>query len=62
MKILPKDFDRLLDRAVDGFWFQRESKGRTGQEGGRGKVIGGNNMRGFASLVVEVAGHCGLPP
>lgn len=62
MKILPKDFDRLLDRAVDGFWFQRESKGQTGQEGGRGKVIGGNNMRGFASLVVEVAGHCGLPP
>lgn len=62
MKVLPHDFDRLLDQAVEGFWSQRETRGQTGQEGGRGKVIGGHNMRGFADLVLEVARHGGLPP
>ena len=62
MKVLPRDFDRLLDLAVEAFWSQRESHGPTGQEGGRGKVLSGHNMRGFAHLVLEVARHAGLPP
>lgn len=61
MNILPGDFDRSLDLAVAAFWTQRETTGQSGQEGGRGKVIGGRNMRGFADLVIEVAEHCGLP-
>ena len=61
MSILPPDFDARLEAAVARFWSQRSDGPSGGQEGSRGRVIGGGNMNGFSELVSHVAVHCGLP-
>ena len=58
--LLPSNFDALVSEAVQTFWRSRSS-GSTGQEGGRGSVIGGKNLDGFVEVTRAVARHCGVP-
>lgn len=61
LRVLPADFDRLVDDAVEVFWSSRASSRVTRtQGGGRDAVVSGKNMNGFVDLVARVAIHCGL--
>jgi len=60
-KLLPPDFDSKVRDAIIRFWTGRLSSIVTSQEGGRGSVIGGKNLEGFATLIREVALFCGIP-
>ena len=59
--LLPNDFDILVSIAIKKFWTSRTSSIITSQEGGRGSVIAGKNLDGFADLIKIVAQHCGMP-
>jgi len=61
-KLLPPDFDKRVERAIQRFWAGRLRQGAASQEGGRGSVIGGKNLDGFAELIRDVALFCGLSP
>lgn len=62
VRLLPDDFDGLIDKAVETFWFSRGSvRVKRTQGGSRDAVVGGKNMDGFIGLVRHVAVHCGLP-
>ncbi|MCX6252183.1 MAG: hypothetical protein NTX61_15720 [Bacteroidetes bacterium] len=60
-KILPNNFDELVNIAVKKFWMSRSASSVTTQEGGRGSVIGGKNLDGFSTIIKLVAQHCGAP-
>lgn len=62
LQLLPANFDRLVDDAVEVFWSSRgSSRVSRPQGGGRDAVVSGKNMNGFIDLVARVAIHCGLP-
>lgn len=61
LRLLPEDFDELINAAVSVFWRSRAT-GSTAQAGSRGKVLDGKNMDGFVEVTRAVATHCGLPP
>lgn len=58
--LLPPDFETSVQNAVKLFWTLRLNES-FGQEGGRGAVITGKNLDGFATLIRKVVGYCGLP-
>ena len=60
-KLLPDNFDELVTNAIKQFWTSRTSGIATSQEGGRGSVIGGKNLDGFAELIKVIAQNCGIP-
>jgi hypothetical protein len=59
-KILPDNFDLLISKAIKQFWLSRSSSINTSQEGGRGSVIAGKNLDGFAEIIKIVALNCGI--
>lgn len=59
-KLLPNNFDQLVETAIKQFWTSRTSSSATSQEGSRGSVIGGKNLDGFSDLIKAVAQHCGV--
>ncbi|MGH9948525.1 MAG: PaeR7I family type II restriction endonuclease [Pyrinomonadaceae bacterium] len=60
-KLLPPNFDSRVCDAVKYFWSGRLRSNIASQEGGRGSVIGGKNLDGFAEIIQEVAIFCGIP-
>lgn len=54
-KLLPPDFEERTRQAVLQFWTCRLGSTIAAQQGGRGSVIGGKNLDGFAELIREVA-------
>lgn len=60
-KLLPPDFEGQVRQAVKSFWTGRLSPPAATQEGGRGAVIGGKNLDGFAEIVRDVALFCDIP-
>ncbi len=61
-KLLPPNFDSRVIEAVKYFWRGRSDTTITTQQGGRGSVIGGKNLDGFAEIILEVALFCEIPP
>lgn len=60
-KLLPDNFEKKINEAVEHFWQLRLETNSVSQEGGRGAVISGGNMDGFASIIREIVIHCGFP-
>lgn len=60
-RLLPQNFDALINAAVATFWKSR-STGSEAQSGSRGNVVGGKNMDGFVEVTQAIAAHCGLSP
>lgn len=60
-KLLPDNFDELITTAIKQFWNSRTSVAVSSQEGGRGSVIGGKNLDGFAGIINAIAQNCGIP-
>ncbi|MBA2237437.1 MAG: restriction endonuclease [Lysobacter sp.] len=62
INLLPPQFDELTRKAVETFWYSRDSGVVNASQGaGRDAVLGGKNMDGFVDLVRVVVEHCGLP-
>ena len=61
-KLLPPRFDTHVKEAVRSFWRRRSDLSTTSQQGGRGSVIGGKNLDGFAQLILKVALFCEVDP
>lgn len=59
-RLLPPDFNIRLQDAIIRFWSGRLGKSSELQLGGRGSVIGGKNLDGFAELIKSVALYCGF--
>lgn len=59
-KLLPRDFDERVNDSIKQFWTGRLSAAVNSQEGGRGSVIGGKNLDGFADLIRHVGLFCGI--
>ena len=60
-KLLPPNFDSLVNDAVKYFWRGRSDTTAKAQQGGRGSVIGGKNLDGFAEIILEVARFSEIP-
>jgi len=59
-KLLPPDLEARTKNAVKRFWSGRLDTAVASQEGGRGSVIRGNNLDGFADIIKHICLHCGL--
>jgi len=61
LNLLPTDFDKMANVAVQSFWAHRTAPSKARQGGTRDGVTDGRNMDAFIDLVITVADHCGLP-
>jgi len=59
-KLLPQNFDILVNNAVKKFWSTRSTSNNSSQEGSRGSVIAGKNLDGFSEIIKSVAYNCGV--
>ncbi len=59
-RLLPPDFDERVRDSIVKFWSGRLVSASSLQEGGRGSVIGGKNLDGFAELIRHIGLFCGI--